>query len=103
MTTLARLEELAQLSLAIALFARLPFKWWVYPALFFVPDLSLLGLLLGPQAGAITYNLVHHKALGLVAYILGSLLGKPKLALVGVVLLGHACFDRALGFELMPL
>lgn len=103
MKTLIRLEELAQLLLSIYLFSLLPFAWWLFPALILMPDMSLLGLLISKRIGAITYNLIHHKAVGLVAYMLGSILGIPVLALVGVLLFGHSSFDRMVGLQLMEI
>lgn len=101
MKTLAQLEELAVVLLSIYLFSRLPYAWWVFPLFFFAPDVSLLGFLVGKRAGALTYNLVHHKAIALGSYILGALLGFPLISLVGVLLLGHSSFDRVLGLGLM--
>jgi hypothetical protein len=97
MKTLTKLEELAQLLFSIYLFSLLPFAWWVFPVFFFAPDLSLVGNLAGKRIGAISYNLAHHKAVALSAYVLGSLLGVPLLSLIGLLLLGHSSFDRVLG------
>jgi hypothetical protein len=99
--TLVKLEELAQILLSIYLFSLLPFAWWVYPLFFFAPDLSMIGMLLNKRIGALTYNLIHHKALALGTYILGALLGIPLLSLIGVLLFGHSSFDRVLGFGLL--
>ena len=99
--TSVKLEELAQVLLSIYLFSLLPFAWWGYPLFFFAPDLSMVGMLLSKRIGALTYNLIHHKALALGAYILGSLLGVPILSLIGVLLFGHSSFDRVLGFGLL--
>jgi len=98
MKILVKLEELAQVLLSIYLFSLLPFTWWVYPLLFFAPDLSMIVMLLNKRLGALTYNLIHHKALALGTYILGGLLGVPLLSLIGVLLFGHSSFDRVLGF-----
>ena len=103
MKTLSKVEELAQLLLSVYLFSLLPFAWWVFPAFILVPDVSLLGLLAGKRIGAITYNLIHHKAVGLSAYIVGSLFGIPLLSLVGVLLFGHSSFDRMVGLQLMDV
>lgn len=101
MKTLAKLEELAVVLLSIYLFSRLSYAWWVFPLFFFAPDVSLLGLLVGKRAGALSYDLVHHKAVAVGLYILGGLLRYPLLSLVGVLLLGHSSFDRILGLSLM--
>jgi hypothetical protein len=73
----------------------------VFPLFFFAPDVSLVGQLAGKRAGAAIYNLVHHKAAALGAYVLGGLLGVPLLSLAGVLLLGHSSLDRVLGFGLL--
>lgn len=44
MKTLITIEEVAQFALSIFLFAKLPFVWWVYPALLLLPDVSMLGV-----------------------------------------------------------
>ena len=96
-----KLEELALFLFSIYLFSRLPFAWWVFPVFFFAPDLSLIGQLAGKRTGAVIYNLIHHKAVALGAYVLGGQLGLPLLSLVGVLLLGHSSLDRVLGFGLL--
>ena len=100
MKTLLKLEEMAELLAATVVFAHLPYAWWWLPALFLVPDLSMLGYLAGPRAGAFCYNLVHHKAVALAVGALGWGLGQPLLLLAGTVLLFHAAFDRLLGYGL---
>lgn len=100
MKTLIRLEELALVVLSFYLFLALDYAWWWFPLLFFVPDISLAGLLINSQVGAITYNFIHHKALAVILYLLGSLVHLPGLQLAGLVMLGHSSFDRVLGFEL---
>ena len=101
MKTLTKLEELAIVLFSIYLFSLLPFAWWIFPLFFFTPDLSMIGLLAGKRAGAILYDLFHHKAIALVAYVAGSLLGFPVLSLIGVLMLGHSSFDRVCGFGLL--
>jgi hypothetical protein len=103
MKILVKLEELAQLLFSIYLFSQLPYAWWIFPLFFFIPDLSLLGNLAGKRVGTLSYNLIHHKALAICTYIVGSFLGIPLLSLIGVVLLGHSSFDRVLGFGLLEV
>jgi len=100
MKLLVRLEELGFFLFSLYLFSRLPFPWWSFPALFFVPDISMLGYLAGPRVGAIIYNVVHHRLLALLYYALGVLLALPGLALAGVILFAHSSFDRFLGYGL---
>jgi hypothetical protein len=100
MKTLIRLEELTLVVLSFYLFVALEYAWWWFPLLFFVPDVSLAGYLIDKKAGAVIYNLVHHKALSILLYLAGSLIQFPALQLAGAVMLGHSSFDRALGYEL---
>ena len=100
MKTLLKLESLALFGLSIFLFSRLDYAWWLYPLLFFVPDLSMAGYAFGPSVGALVYNLVHHHAVSIGLYILGFALGISILELTGVILLGHSSLDRVLGYGL---
>ena len=100
MKTIVRLEELGFFLFSIYLFALLPFPWWYFPVLLFVPDLSMLGYLSGPRLGAVVYNLIHHRALALLYYVLGMLFAVPVLALAGVIILAHSSLDRLLGYGL---
>jgi|SRR5215208_9497 len=100
MKILTRVEELALVILSFYLFLVLDYAWWWFLLLFFVPDASLIGYLINPKVGAITYNFIHHKALAVLLYLLGSLIQLPGLQLAGLVMLGHSGLDRALGFEL---
>ena len=100
MKTLIRLEELGFFLFSIYLFSLLPYPWWFYPLLFFVPDLAMLGYLAGPRVGAIVYNFIHHRGLALIYYMAGVLLATPVLSLVGVIVFAHSSLDRVLGYGL---
>ena len=100
MKSLLKLEELAEMLLAVLVFAHLPYAWWVLPATFLLPDLSMLGYLAGPRLGAASYNLAHHKALAIAVGVAGWALGQPALLLAGAVLLFHSALDRLLGYGL---
>lgn len=100
MTWLLRLEELGILLFSIYLFSTLPYPWWAFPALFFAPDLAMLGYAFGPRAGAWIYNAVHHRALALALFVAGGWAAAPGLSLAGVILLGHSSLDRVLGYGL---
>jgi hypothetical protein len=100
MKTLIRLEELGFFLLSIYLFSLLPYPWWFYPLLFFIPDLAMLGYLAGPRVGAIVYNSIHHRGLALIYYLAGVLLAFPVLSLAGVIVFAHSSLDRVLGYGL---
>ncbi len=86
--------------MALLVFANLPYAWWWLPALFLLPDLSMLGYLAGPRVGALCYNVAHHKALALAVGGTGWFLHSNPLLLAGTVLLFHSSFDRVLGYGL---
>ena len=100
MKTLIRVEEAAQFALSIVLFSKLPFAWWVYPALFLLPDLSMIGYAVNAKAGAFTYNLVHHKAVAIIVGLIGLFLANDYWLLAGIVLFGHSSLDRMFGYGL---
>lgn len=100
MKTLLKSEELIQFLGAIYLFSLLNFAWWWFPALILLPDLSMIGYAVNPAVGAVLYNLVHHKGLGVVIGLLGLLMSSQILMLAGVILFAHACMDRMFGYGL---
>ncbi|OQP61553.1 hypothetical protein A3860_32025 [Niastella vici] len=94
------LEEMAMFGLSIFLFGKLSFAWWWYALLILTPDLSMLGYLANTRTGAIVYNFFHHKAVAIVVYIAGFYLNNEVVQLTGVILFGHSCMDRMLGYGL---
>jgi hypothetical protein len=74
--------------------------WWAVLLLFFAPDLSFAGYLAGPRAGAAIYNLVHLYAFGALLLAAGALLAVPFVSTLGLLWLGHAGFDRMMGYGL---
>jgi hypothetical protein len=97
---LIKLEEFFLFLLSIFLFSQLDYTWWWYPVLFLVPDIGMLGYLVNPQVGALTYNLLHHKAVAVTLYVVGALVGSQPLQLAGVIILGHSSLDRVFGYGL---
>ncbi|NVO86331.1 DUF4260 domain-containing protein [Hymenobacter terrestris] len=100
MKMLLKIEELAEALFALVVSAHLPYAWWVLPAAFLLPDLSMVGYVAGPRVGAWCYNLAHHKAVALAVGIGGWWLDQPGWQLMGTVLLFHSAFDRLLGYGL---
>lgn len=95
-----QLEEWAQFGLSIYIFSMLDFAWWWFPVLFFLPDLSMIGYALGTKSGATVYNLFHNKALAIVVGVAGYYSANQEMMLAGIILYGHAAFDRGLGYGL---
>jgi hypothetical protein len=97
---LLRLEGLALLAAMAALYAWQGTSWWLFAALFFTPDLSFAGYLLGSRPGAIIYNAVHTTVVPGVLLGIGLVLGQLLAVALAVIWLAHIGFDRALGYGL---
>ncbi len=95
-----KLEELLMFVLGIFAFNQLSFVWWLFLVLFLVPDIGMLGYIVNPKFGAVTYNLFHHKGIAILLYVLGVFLKVEIIELIGVILFSHASFDRLLGYGL---
>jgi hypothetical protein len=100
MKKVIEIEELGMFLLTIYLFGRLPLAWWWYPALIFVPDLSMIGYGFGNKAGAVSYNFIHHKAVAIAVYIAGVHFENVWLQLAGLIMFGHSSMDRMTGYGL---
>jgi hypothetical protein len=95
-----RLEGLVVLAAAVAAYTHLGAGWGAFAMLFLLPDLSFLGYLGGPRAGAIAYNAAH-SYIGPVTLLATGLLGDmPALLALGLIWCAHIGFDRALGYGL---
>jgi hypothetical protein len=92
---------LAVAAVTAVLFARTGVSWWLFAALWLVPDLSMLGYLGGPCRGARTYNAYHNyvgpAAMGVCAFLLHA----PALLLaIALIWANHIGVDRFLGYGL---
>ena len=68
--------------------------WWAAFLIFFAPDLSFIGYVLGPKVGAVCYNTVHVYAFGAIFVAIGIFLSLPFYASIGALWLAHCGFDR---------
>jgi hypothetical protein len=100
MKSILKFEEFFLFGLSLFLNTQLEYPWWAYAAFFLAPDISMLGYLGGPRAGAAVYNFIHHKALAVIVYILGSVYAQPAAQFTGLILLGHSSLDRVFGYGL---
>ena len=95
-----RLEGLAALVAGVVIYTRLGADLiWLVPALLAV-DISAVGYLRNPRVGALTYNLFHNWATGLVVLGAGLAANIPIVAIIGSVLIAHVGMDRAAGYGL---
>jgi hypothetical protein len=100
MIKLLKLEELAMFALSISLIARLPYAWYWWLIWILAPDLSMIAYLGGNKIGAIGYNIVHHKGVAILVYLAGFYTGHPAAEYAGLILFGHSCMDRGMGYGL---
>lgn len=98
--TWLRLEGAAVLLAALVAYHACELRWGLFALLFLAPDLSMLGYLAGPRAGAWTYNLAHSYLAPLLLGALAWLNGSDSLTGPALIWSAHLGFDRALGYGL---
>ncbi len=96
------LEEIAITAVAIYFlyYQTLGMATWLLVVLFFTPDISMLGYLAGNKAGAISYNIFHHRGLAVAVASFGYFLDLQGMITIGLLLFAHASFDRIFGYGL---
>lgn len=97
---LLRLEDAAMLGVLSAVYAWSGHSWWLFAALFLLPDLSMLAYLANARIGATAYNAVHSTIGPVLVGAGGLLLGYSLLPWRSVIWAAHIGFDRMLGFGL---
>ena len=100
MKILLKTEEAIMLAISLLLVNQLSYSWWIFAVLFLTPDLCMLGYLINPIVGAISYNIGHHKGIALVIYATGIYFNSSVLQFAGLLLFAHSSFDRVLGYGL---
>jgi hypothetical protein len=102
MKKIVQAEEAAQMMIGIfGLYSlQVEFSWWIWILLFLSPDISMIGYMVNNKAGAITYNIFHHKSIAATCFIIGALLNNVPLQVAGLLLFSHSSFDRMLGYGL---
>ena len=97
---LLQIEGFVALVVACVAYYKLGASWTMFALLFLVPDVAMLGYLLGPKVGARMYNYVHTY---LGPCLLGGIgcLADWKIAFpICLIWIAHIGFDRALGYGL---
>ena len=95
-----RLEWLAVFAGSVIAYGSLDFSWLLFAVLILAPDLSMLGYMAGPRAGATSYNAVHTLLAPALLGLLSWWLALPLLTALALILLAHIAADRALGYGL---
>jgi hypothetical protein len=97
---LLRLEALAVLGGATALYLHLGYGWLLLVVLVLAPDLSIVGYAWGPRAGALAYDLAHTEVWPIGLGVCGAITGEERLTQIGLIWLIHLGADRLLGYGL---
>lgn len=100
MKNILKLEEAAMFGLCIYALSFFHADWWVYLVLLLGPDISMLGYLINNTAGAVCYNLFHHKGIAIAIFVTGFMLNDERVQIAGIVLFGHSSMDRMFGYGL---
>jgi hypothetical protein len=95
-----RLEGLAVAVVSALFYARTGASWWLFAALWLLPDLSMLGYLGGPKLGARIYNAIHSYVTPGTLVAMSILLKSPGLLPYAFVWIFHIGVDRLLGYGL---
>ncbi len=97
---LLRLEGLVLLGGATWAFARTGLPWWLYAALFLLPDMSFAAYRGGPKLGSVAYNALHSTLSPALVGLAGLGLSHPVLVGIAAARAAHAGLDRLLGYGL---
>lgn len=95
-----KLEELAMFGLSVWALYFFNAAWWHYLLLLLGPDISMIAYVGGNKLGAFGYNLFHHKAVGVILFVLGFFLADITIQIAGIILFGHSSMDRMFGYGL---
>jgi hypothetical protein len=95
-----RMEGGAALAASVIGYQALGGSWWLFAALFLVPDVSMLGYLLNRRVGAVFYNLGHSYLSPAALALAGYLADAPSLYPIALIWTAHIGFDRLLGYGL---
>ena len=99
-SVLLRVEGLAVVVAALALYFDAGYGWLLLALLVLAPDLSMLGYLGGPRVGALTYDVFHTYALPIALGLYGVLDSSDTAIQLALIWLAHIGIDRLLGYGL---
>lgn len=60
----------------------------------------MLGYLVNAKAGAISYNIFHHKGIAIAIVSIGFIMKIEVVMVIGILLFTHSSFDRIMGYGL---
>jgi hypothetical protein len=95
-----QLEGVAAFAAGIATFLATGAPWILLVPLLLAVDVSAVGYLAGPRAGAFTYNLAHNWGMGVAVAAVGVATGVAPILAAGAILVAHTGMDRVAGYGL---
>jgi len=95
-----QVEGAIALAAAVSFYWQVSFSWWFFAVLFFAPDVSMLGYVVGLRVGALIYNVAHTYTTPALVLLIGCLMHSPTTIAIGLIWVGHIGFDRMFGFGL---
>jgi hypothetical protein len=95
-----RLEGLFLAALSGYLYGRTDASWLLFAALWLLPDLTMLGYLIGPRSGANCYNVVHSTVIPVALAFAALAFHRTALLPYALIWLNHIGVDRLLGYGL---
>ena len=95
-----RAEGLAVFAVSVWLYSRSDAGWPLFAWLILAPDLSILGYLAGPRAGAAAYNVVHSYFAPLTLGLIAEMAGRVDAYVWVLIWTAHIGFDRFVGYGL---
>lgn len=98
--SLLRIEGLAVGVVSAILYAHTGASWWLFAALWLVPDLSMLGYLGRPCRGARIYNAAHTYTVPLTLAASGLVLHAQGVLPFALIWVNHIGVDRLMGYGL---
>jgi Domain of unknown function (DUF4260) len=95
-----RLEGLSVTALSAFLFAHSGASWWLFAALWLVPDISIFGYMAGPRWGAYCYNTAHSYVLPVALAIIAMQFHRTAWLPFALIWFNHIGVDRLCGYGL---
>jgi hypothetical protein len=95
-----RLEGALVLAVASFIYDQIGSGWALFAILFLVPDVSMLGYLLGRRIGAAIYNSCHNYILPTALGSYGYFAANHIAISVALIWIAHIGFDRLVGYGL---
>jgi hypothetical protein len=95
-----RVEGLAVLGVSLLLYRQFGGGWGLLALCFLLPDLSILGYLAGPRAGATLYNLAHSYIGPILLWLATRSISSSWAVFAVLIWTAHLGFDRAAGYGL---